>query len=51
MIGAVGVYVATLVAIYFAVALAAASAEVLDGRDATGPFSEHDLEQAVARKH
>jgi hypothetical protein len=31
----VGVYLATLVATYFAVALAAASAEVLDGRDAT----------------
>ncbi len=30
-----GVYLATLVATYFAVALAAASAEVLDGRDAT----------------
>lgn len=35
VIGAVGVYLATLVATYFAVALAAASAEVLDGRDAT----------------
>ena len=31
----VGVYLSTLVATYFAVALAAASAEVLDGRDAT----------------
>jgi hypothetical protein len=35
IIAAVGVYLATLVATYFAVALAAASAEVLDGRDAT----------------
>jgi len=32
---AIGVYLATLVATYFAVALAAAAAEVLDGRDAT----------------
>jgi hypothetical protein len=31
----VGVYLATLVATYFAVALAAAAAEVLDGREAT----------------
>ena len=35
IIAAVGVYLATLVATYFAVALAAASADVLDGRDAT----------------
>lgn len=35
ILAAVGVYLATLVATYFAVALAAASAEVLDGRDAT----------------
>ena len=35
VIAVVGVYLATLVATYFAVALAAASAEVLDGRDAT----------------
>lgn len=34
-IGAVGVYLSTLVATYFAVALAAAAAHVLDGRDAT----------------
>ena len=32
---AIGVYLATLVATYFAVALAAAAADVLDGRDAT----------------
>jgi hypothetical protein len=35
VLAVVGVYLATLVATYFAVALAAASAEVLDGRDAT----------------
>ena len=35
IVAAVGVYLATLVATYFAVALAAASADVLDGRDAT----------------
>jgi Family of unknown function (DUF6159) len=35
VIGAVGIYLATVVATYFAVALAAASADVLDGRDAT----------------
>jgi hypothetical protein len=35
VIGAVGVYLATVAATYFAVALAAAAAEVLDGRDAT----------------
>ena len=35
VIAVVGVYLATLVATYFAVALAAASAEVLDGRNAT----------------
>lgn len=35
VIGALGVYFATVVATYFAVALAAAAAEVLDGRDAT----------------
>lgn len=35
VIGAIGVYLATVVATYFAVALAAAAAEVLDGRDAT----------------
>jgi hypothetical protein len=35
ILAVVGVYLATLVATYFAVALAAASAEVLDGRDAT----------------
>jgi hypothetical protein len=34
-IAAIGVYLATVAATYFAVALAAASAEVLDGRDAT----------------
>ena len=32
---AIGVYLATLVATYFAVALAAAAADVLDGRDGT----------------
>ena len=35
IIAAVGVYLATLVATYFAVALAVAAADVLDGRDAT----------------
>lgn len=35
VIGVVGVYLATLVATYFAVALAAAAAQVLDGREAT----------------
>ena len=35
VLAVVGVYLATLVATYFAVALAAAAAEVLDGRDAT----------------
>jgi hypothetical protein len=35
VVAVVGVYLATLVATYFAVALAAASAEVLDGRNAT----------------
>jgi hypothetical protein len=35
VIAVVGVYLATLVATYFAVALAAAAAEVLDGREAT----------------
>ena len=35
VIGAVGVYLATVAATYFAVALAAAAAEVLDGRGAT----------------
>jgi hypothetical protein len=35
ILAVVGVYLSTLVATYFAVALAAASAEVLDGRDAT----------------
>jgi hypothetical protein len=35
ILAVVGVYLATLVATYFAVALAAASADVLDGRDAT----------------
>jgi hypothetical protein len=35
VIGAAGVYFATVVATYFAVALAAAAAEALDGRDAT----------------
>jgi hypothetical protein len=35
VIGAVGIYLATVVATYFAVALAAAAADVLDGRDAT----------------
>ncbi len=35
VIAVVGVYLATLVATYFAVALAAACAEVLDGRNAT----------------
>ena len=35
LVAVVGVYLATLVATYFSVALAAASAEVLDGRDAT----------------
>lgn len=35
IMAAAGVYLATLVATYFAVALAAAAAEVLDGRDAT----------------
>jgi Family of unknown function (DUF6159) len=35
IVAVVGVYLATLVATYFAVALAAASADVLDGRDAT----------------
>jgi hypothetical protein len=35
VIGFVGVYLATVVATYFAVGLAAAAAEVLDGRDAT----------------
>lgn len=35
VIGAVGVYLSTVAATYFAVALAAAAAEVLDGRDAT----------------
>ena len=34
-VAVVGVYLTTLVATYFAVALAAASAEVLDGRNAT----------------
>ena len=35
VLAVVGTYLATLVATYFAVALAAASAEVLEGRDAT----------------
>ena len=35
LLAVVGTYLATLVATYFAVALAAASAEVLDGREAT----------------
>jgi hypothetical protein len=35
VVGAVGIYLATVAATYFAVALAAAAAEVLDGRDAT----------------
>jgi hypothetical protein len=35
ILAVVGVYLATLVATYFAVALAAASADVLDGKDAT----------------
>lgn len=35
VIGGVGVYLATVVATYFAVGLAAAAAEVLEGRDAT----------------
>ena len=35
VVAVVGVYLATLVATYFAVALAAASTEVLDGRNAT----------------
>ena len=35
VIAVIGVYLATLVATYFAVALAAAAAAVLDGRDAT----------------
>lgn len=35
ILAVIGVYLATLVATYFAVALAAAAAEVLDGRDAT----------------
>ena len=35
IIAVVGVYLATVVATYFAVALAASAAEVLDGRDAT----------------
>jgi hypothetical protein len=35
IIGGLGVYLSTVAATYFAVALAAAAAEVLDGRDAT----------------
>jgi hypothetical protein len=35
ILAVIGVYLATLVATYFAVALAAAAAEVLEGRDAT----------------
>jgi len=49
IIAAVGVYLATLVATYFAVALAVAAAAVLDGRDATVGAAPPSRRSASAR--